>query len=74
MKTPALRHARTARTAHSFGRIALGLLCLLAVFQLTQLSPAAANHESINLWRGLALGSLFFFLCLPPKHWPASKP
>ncbi|MBM7129087.1 hypothetical protein [Dyella mobilis] len=66
MKTPSMPHAALpSRRTRGFGLIAMAVLFLLSVFQLTHLPAAPASHDAIDLWRGLAEGSLFVFFCLP---------
>lgn len=64
MKISTLHTPSTPRTRRRFGQLVLTLLFVLSVFQLTHLS-AAANHGFVDLWRGLAVGSLFLFFYLP---------
>ncbi|GFZ92310.1 hypothetical protein [Dyella caseinilytica] len=72
MKTPPLHAPFASRTARGFGQIALVLLCLLSAFQLAHPS-AATNHDLVDLWRGLMVGSLFLFFCLPTTERPRSR-
>jgi hypothetical protein len=65
MKTPSPSFAFAPRATRGFGLIALVLLFLLSVFQLTHLSAASTSHDILDLWRGLAAGSLFLFFCFP---------
>jgi hypothetical protein len=72
MKTPTLRAASATRTKRGFGQIVLAMLFLLSVFQLSHLPAIAANHGAIDLWRALAVGTLFLFFCLPGSGRPHS--
>jgi hypothetical protein len=65
MKTPSPSTAIAPRATRGFGLIALVLLFLLAVFELTHQPAAPVNHNLVDLWRGLAAGSLFLFFCFP---------
>lgn len=65
MKIPTVRTASMTRMKRGFGQIILALLFLLSVFQLTHLHPITANHVAIDLWRALAVGTLFLFFCVP---------
>jgi hypothetical protein len=71
MKTPHLHASLGSRTVRGFGLVTLTLLFLLSVFQLTHPS-AAASRDIVDLWRGLAVGSLFLFFCLPTAGRPHS--
>jgi hypothetical protein len=71
MKTSSLHVPFASRTARGFGLVALALLFLLSVFQLTH--PATSpSHDIVDLWRGLAVGSLFLFFCYPTAGRPHS--
>lgn len=63
----------TPRTLRSFGRLALVLLFVASVFELTHL-PAIASHGFIDLWRGAAAGSLFLFFCMADPERPRGGP
>jgi hypothetical protein len=71
MKTPSLHSPSASRTARSFGLIALVLLFLLSIFQLTHPS-VTASRDIVDLWRALAVGSLFLFFCFPTAGRPHS--
>lgn len=74
MKTPTARTAFATRTKRGFGRVVLALLFLLSVFQLSHLPRIAADPSTIDLWRALAVGSLFLFFCFPTTRRPHSGP
>jgi hypothetical protein len=68
MKTPTTRAIWATRTKRGFGQIVLALLFLLSIFQLSHLPNIAADHSVLDLWRGLAAGSLFLFFCPGRSH------
>lgn len=68
MKIPTPRTAFVPRTARGVGQIALILLFLLSVFQLTHGAGASTDHHWIDLWRSVAVGSLFLFFCVPAAN------
>lgn len=70
MKTPSSRTAIGSRATRGLGLIALVLLFLLAIFELTHQPAASANRNGVDLWRGLAAGSLFLFFCCPTAGRP----
>jgi hypothetical protein len=65
MKTPSLHNPFAPRTTRGLGLVVLALVFLFSVFQLTHLPTVTADHDIIDLWRGLAVGSLFLFFCFP---------
>ncbi|GLQ91776.1 hypothetical protein [Dyella acidisoli] len=67
MKIPTSRTAPMTRMKRGFGQIVLALLFLFSVFQLTHL-PVMANHGLTDMWRALAVGSLFLFFCVPGSN------
>lgn len=72
MKPPSLRHPFAPRATRGFALVMLALVFVLSAFQLTHLPAVFANHDLINLWRGLAVGSLFLFFCFPTAGRPHS--
>lgn len=64
MKTLSPHSALAPRAARGLALIALALLFLLAAFQLAHPS-ATANPDLVDVWRSIAVGSLFLFFCLP---------
>jgi hypothetical protein len=65
MKPASVHTPFAPRTTRGFALLALALVFLLSAFQLTHLPAVSANHDLIDLWRGLAVGSLFLFFCFP---------
>jgi hypothetical protein len=65
MELPNLHSLYVPRAARDLGLITLVLIFLLSVFELTHLHSTAVSRDAINLWRSLATGSLFLFVCLP---------
>ena len=77
MKSQALR-------IRTVGLVAIGVLFLISVLHLTQLSTAAepcghiaktacarqpgGNQDGVDLWRGLAMTSLYLGFCLRPRR------
>jgi hypothetical protein len=74
MKMPTARITALTRAKRGFGQIILALLFLLSVFQLSHLPAMPANHDTVDLWRGLLIGTLFLFFCLPGSGRPHSGP
>jgi hypothetical protein len=72
MKRSSSMHPPMPKATRGFALIALALAFLLSVFQLTHLPVVSANHDVINLWRGLAVGTLFLFFCFPTARQPPS--
>jgi hypothetical protein len=70
MKTPSQLIPRATRW---FGLIALVVLFLLSVFELAHQPAASTSHHLVDLWRGLAVGSLFLFFSFPTAGRPHSK-
>lgn len=70
MKTPSVQSPIATRTSRGITMIGLVLLFLLAVFRLTHLPAAPNGHDFVDLWRGLAVGSLFLFFCVPTSSRP----
>lgn len=68
MKIPTPHTAFVPRAARGFGQIALVLLFLLSVFQLTHGPGISTDQNWIDLWRSVAVGSLFLFFCFPATH------
>ena len=68
---PTARTTFTPRTLRGLGRVVLVLLFVLSVFQLSHL-PTIASHQFIDLWRGMAAGSLFLLFCIPASRRPHS--
>ncbi|WP_266160629.1 hypothetical protein [Dyella silvatica] len=72
------------RRIRCIGLIAISLLFLISVFRLVQLSTVSpdkvlahcsgmaevncGSQPLANLWRGLALGSLYLLFCLQPRR------
>jgi hypothetical protein len=67
MKTLSQYRAWAPRATRGFSLIALALLFVLAVFELTHQPAASTSHNLVDLWRGLAAGSLFLFFCVPNR-------
>lgn len=65
MKIPTPHTAFVPRAARGFSQIVLVLLFLLSVFQLTHRPGAFIDQNWIDLWRSVAVGSLFLFFCFP---------
>lgn len=72
MKTPSPRMTSMPQTKRGFGQIILVLLFLLSAFHLAHL-PMMASHGVIDMWRALAMGSLFLFFCVPSSGHPHSR-
>lgn len=70
-KTPSIRIAFMTHSIRSIGLITAILLFAFALFQLFHLPAASINHDLLDLWRGLAVGSLYLLFCLStgrPSH------
>jgi hypothetical protein len=85
MNISSLHTALTDHPIRSLGYVAIGLLFLISVVQLHDLpscasgikltcSQGAVSNDAIDLWRGLALGSLYLLFCLPAKRRPGPNP
>jgi hypothetical protein len=79
MNISSLHTALTAHPIRSLGYVAIGLLFLISVVQLHYLPGCAsgvklicgqgtASNDVIDLWRGLAVGSLYLLFCLPANR------
>jgi hypothetical protein len=68
MKKLSTLNAFTTHPLRGIGLIAAIALFSLAVFRLVHLPAASMDHDFLDLWRGLAVGSLYLLFCLSTDH------